>query len=145
MPLTVDRTEEREVVVGEPAKKRGGLGIGTDQRVSDRRGLLPHRRPVTYRHRHVGEHGAQIGGEHLYGAGGGPVELDKNPRLEKAGACEVFRHRREHAVAIADDTQQRVQQQMDREAVARERHRDRVDQKRHVVGDDSRDGGPVFR
>ena len=143
--------EEREVVVPDPLEEGAGLRelLRVDRR---RRGpqvrdaaakLLAHRGPVLHGGPHVAE-----GGEHLRAHRvkrlllGLAVGLDVDDRVDRGPfRLVVERKERFDAVAIAAaQAHHRMDDQMARVPAPVHHHPHRVDEERHVVGDDLDDG-----
>jgi hypothetical protein len=151
--------EEREVAVGQPAQQADGLGdvVGGHagrglllELVGDRRRRLAHPRPVLDRDPHVLEHAAQPRGDLLERRGVGlAVDLDVDPGLDERVTrpgrdVRVVRRPVEHLEQVPGDVAAhdhlRVDDDVDAAVLPRELGVDRVDQERHVVGDDLDDG-----
>jgi hypothetical protein len=138
--------EEGEVVVGEPAQQLLGVrhhAAGQRRRVlaqlvGGADGERAHLLVVLDRAAHVLEHPPQVGFEPAqYGGAGLAVDLDVHPRLGERQAGDVAVLRAEQAAGeIAPDRQLGVDEQVHPDLVAVELHRHRVDEERHVVGDD---------
>ena len=63
--------------------------------------------------------------------------------VEREGPLQhpaVGRHVDESIVVVASGAQHRVHEQVDAQAAALQHHAHRVDEERHVVGDDEQDG-----
>ena len=164
MPLEVVLAvaEEREVVVGQPAQQVAGLLhlVRVDARrrslgelVDDVVELGVHLLPVLDRLADVAEHpldGLLQRGDVL--ALGDPVDLDVHPGLAGAAALADLgvpdRHRPDllqGAGDVADDVEERVDDQVHLVQLARELHGQGVHEEGHVVDDDLDDGVPVGR
>ena len=143
--------EEREVVVLDPLEEGAGLRqlLRVDRR---RRGpqvrdaaakLLAHRRPVLHRGPHVVEGGVHLRAHRverlLIGL---TVGLDVDDRLDDGPVrLVVEREERLDAVAVAAaHAHHRMDDEVARVPAAVHHHPHRVDQERHVVGDDLDDG-----
>ncbi len=136
--------EEGEVVVADPFEQRPRLGhlVGIERRrplVEQRHGIPhagTHGRPILDRSAHIREDVLQVGFElvelrPLRLA----VDLDVQQRLRRAFVLPPEQVD-EPAVTVAPDPDGRVEEPVNPPAAARQRHRDRVDDERHVVGDD---------
>ena len=102
---------------------------------------LDHRLPVVDRRAHVVEDANDVGGKRFEaGRVDHAIDLDMNKRLAVSipglGACQS----RQRAVGTALHGNDRMHDQMQRQPVAVDLHRHRVDQERHVVVDDFDDG-----
>ena len=147
--------EEREVVVRQPAQQLHRVGDvllrhrravvrrpGGGQLVGEREGPLPHLRPVLDRLAHVGEHPLQLTAQRLpLGRVADRVDLDPHPALDQVTGDGVVRfHVRrdlgEPAQRLAPHHDQRVHQQVHVQVTGVQQGGHRVDQERHVVGDD---------
>ena len=131
------------LLFGEPLRVAGGDLLGDAQRGGS------HLRPVLDGLAHVAQHTLEVGGQHLVtGDVGAAIDLYVHPRLDqlvgvrRAGARRVG-HRDQRAGDVAPHDELRVHDQLDRPAVAAELGGDRVDEERHVVGDDLDDAVPV--
>jgi hypothetical protein len=96
---------------------------------------LAHRGPVVDRGLDVAEHALELARELIEERLLGLVDLDVNQGLDRA----VRRPRQQldqAALLVAQDLDHRVHERMNRGSLAREGHRDRVDEERHVIGDD---------
>ncbi len=141
--------EEGEVVVRHPAQERGSLrhfGGGKRRRRAldvgdDRERLRGHLLPVLDGVAHVGEHAQQVGRQRVTLVRiGNPVDLDADERFGPA-APGAFGHEADQRPGrVALDGDDRVDDQVLRQAVAVHLHRHRVDQERHVVVADLDDG-----
>ena len=154
--------EEGEVVGGQPLEEpgRGADLLRGDphgrvvvQRKRDAAAPLAHLAPVLDGVADVAENGAQLGRDLLAVLRrGDAVDLQVHPRL--GDDAELVLGRRvgvdllEGADGVPSDDQLRVHDEMDGAAERVERGGDRVDEERHVVGDDLDDGvpaGPALR
>ncbi len=139
--------EQGEVVVGDPAQERLGLGqlgrlehLGAGLQVGDRDlDLGQHRAPVLDRRPDIGKRLLEVDPDRLDPLGIAlPVDLEMHVGFE-AGVAAVGRgrlqHRLERARGRALDRHDRVDRDVDQEAQPVERHAHRIDQERHVVGD----------
>ncbi len=143
--------EEREVVVGQPLEQLATLAdlVGIQRRrfllelVDDGEHLGVHLLPVLDRLPDVAQHplhglldlrGVVVAVAH-------PVDLDVHPGLadRPVGGLERAVLDRHHALEgagdVADDVEVRVDDDVHAAELARELHRERVDEERHVVGD----------
>ncbi len=161
LELVLAVAEEGEVLVGEPLEQRlalGDLRLGQRWRVllevrDDRARPVLHGRPVLDRRPDVTEHTSYVVGEQhaLVALLGQPVDLDVHPRLAhgvRVRRRRAGRHRVEGdqlPVAVTLDVERRVQYQVGVAVLARQLHGERVDQERHVVGDDLDHGVPARR
>ena len=137
--------EQREVVRGEPAQER--LAFGELVRRQRRRArvelgddaehLVLHLLPVVDRHAHVGQHARDVGGERVEARRlGDPVDLDVDERFAPSHPCPRGARPVSVPSASRSDREQRMDDEMQREAVAVDLHRHRIDEERHVVVDD---------
>ncbi len=137
--------EEGEVVVGEPAQQRLGLGgrpgaLGF-QPVGEAQRRLGHLRVVLHRHPHVEQHPLQVLLQLGQGHARGGVDLDVRPRLGDLvvlvpGVPQRPDHFPQRAGDVPADQELRVDDVEAVQPVPGELHRHRVDEERHVVGDD---------
>ncbi|OPZ53283.1 MAG: hypothetical protein BWY91_02007 [bacterium ADurb.BinA028] len=144
-------TEEGEVVGGQPVEESHPLGhLGAidacrrcgAQPVADLDAPLTHLRPVLDGVADVAEQALQLGGQRVsVGRVAHPVDLDVHPRLDpdtefaRRSLVDV-EDLLKHATSIPADDQLRVNEQVDAQAPAGQRHSHRVDEERHVVDDD---------
>ncbi len=141
--------EKGEVVVVEPAQKILGfreLRPGharrrcSGQLIADLAEHLPHRLPIRHRRAHVGEGAGQalrqageIGRVRLSGDG------DLHPGFALPG-CFGTAHFQQLAVGVANDRQDRVDDESDHPVAGIDRPGHGIDEERHVVVDDLDDG-----
>jgi len=139
--------EQHEVVVRQPAQEgerlvargsRRGAGFEFGGGLGQ---AGAHRRPVVHRGAHVAQRLREAGGQRLarrrieY-----PIDLDVHHRLVRAARFAARRQGRERAASVALDVEQRVQDEVQPQALAVDLHDHRVDQEGHVVVDDLDDG-----
>ena len=131
--VVVGGPEEHELPCRQPREDRRDLG----------QGLHPpaHRREVVDDTLDVGDRTADLaldrGGRRVVGA----VDLDLGPRLEPAGDLGGVRRDVDEAVTLVPyGPQHRVHEQVHAEPAPLEHEPHRVDEERHVVGDDEHDG-----
>ena len=126
--------EEREVIVGHPVEKRAGFGVADG--TCDVERLRTHRLPVVDGVAHIAQHiqqvGAEVGQERRVGLA---IHLEVHERLADSGVV-FLREVDEMTLVVAAHGDDRMHDEVDAEAVARECHRDGVDEEWHVVGDD---------
>ena len=146
--LVLAVAEEREVVVGEPVEERAPPRrlVGVERRrirqVRDHlERPLAHRLPVLDRGAHLADHAHEVPLE-LRAAGRASVwraDLGVDHRLADARPRPAPRRARGPRAAARrrrGAPHDRVDDQVDAEAAPVQLHADRVDQERHVVGDD---------
>ena len=117
-------------------RRRAGVDLGDD---ADE--LVLHLLPVGDRHAHVFQHARDVGGERRQARRiRQPVDLDVDERfpyrVRRVGRRDVGEDR----VLAAQHRDDRMDDEVQREAVAIDFHRHRVDEERHVVVDDLDDG-----
>ena len=139
--------KEGEVVVGDPAQERHRLlelgrleHLGAAPQIGDRvLDLAEHGPPVLDPRADVGQDPLEVGADRLDPLGIAlAVELEMHVGLEADVAAVAggrFQHRGQRAVGRALDRHHRVDRDVDQEAQPVERHAERIDQERHVVGD----------
>ena len=120
----------------------GHAGHRIAQLLGDGFGACSHRSPVAHGGGDVVEHGAQpILDTAESGSVGDAIEFDVDERLG-ARRCGVGRRgvssavERAQVVVVSRDPEHRVRQEVNGEVESFERGDDRIDQERHVVGDD---------
>ncbi|EXI92915.1 MAG: hypothetical protein AW12_00214 [Candidatus Accumulibacter sp. BA-94] len=129
-------TKKDEIVGGDPAEVvrrlgvRGELGSGCTHVLLDGGTILDRRA-------HIGENAGDLPLQifHL-AAVADAVDLEMNPRLGPAALPAMRRDPLQAAVRPALGAEQRVQQTVDGQPAAIDEHGDRIDEERHVVGDD---------
>ncbi len=131
--------------VGEPGQERLALGqflrrhrrrTGVDFR-DDRRQPVAHLRPVGDRQPHVDEHTRHVPRQRVESRRlDHPVDLDVDERFAPRVARILRRDVRQRPVGAGNDGDDRVDDEVQRQALAVDFHRDRIDQERHVVVDD---------
>ncbi len=140
--------EEGEVVVVDPLEQVTRLRelvrrdrrhrlVESPEQTTD---ALAHRRPVVDRSAHVLEDAAQAGAHPLERLGTRlPVDLHMDQRL---GQPFLAADLEQPALVVPPDAHDRPDHEVDRSPAPRHRHRDRVDEERHVVDDRLDDGVP---
>ena len=135
--------EEDEVVVAQPAQELSGPGrLAGPQRqdavlqlVRELVTAVPHRAPVLDGHPHVVQGVEQPLAEHLLASAVAAIDLQVHPGLVGRAVLDPL-----VAAVVPDDAQHRMDDQVDAEPHGRHHHAHRVDQERHVVGDDLHHG-----
>jgi hypothetical protein len=144
--LVLPVAQQHEVILGQPLEE--GLVLRDDRRRQRGRGMgdladrllepPEHLAPVFDRGANVAQHfldrrrqrGALLGIDQ-------PVDLDVHPRFAR---CRRFArercHRLQHAIAIAHHREDRMDEQVQRQALAVDVDDRRVDEERHVIVDD---------
>ena len=131
--VVVGGPEEHELAGGQPRQDRRHRG----QRVHP----VAHRREVVDDPLHVGDGAGDLGLDGGRGGVVGAVDLDLGPRLEPAlDVGRVGSDVDEALSLVAHGPQHRVDEQVDAEPAPLEHDPHRVDEERHVVGDDQHDG-----
>ncbi len=146
--VVLAEAEEREVAIVHPCQQRGGLealvAIQRRRRIAQLgdqlRGALAHRRPVLDGRRHLAQDGKQPLAQPLQIPRlAVAIDLEVDERLQQ-GALVRRGIRREDGrkltVGLPPDAHDGMDELVDPGAAAAERHRRRVDQERHLVGDD---------
>jgi hypothetical protein len=151
LPLLVGQfvvalAEQGEVVLGQPAQEGQHLGqlVGWHRRrllFEHRDGvdqLRAHRLPVVDRGAHVAQDAGQAVVQRLQAGGlGAAVDLDVDQRFEPPFARVAGWQQGFGVVGgVAPDLHHRVHDQVQRQALAVDLHRDRIDEEGHVVVDD---------
>ncbi len=144
--------EQQQVVLGQPLQEVAVLGhlLARQRRrlavdVSDRRAQLrDHRLPVRHGRAHVAEHAldalGQLGTRHRIGQA---IDFDVHERLARSVRPRFARvEPLQRSARIALDREDRMHDQVQRQALAVDLHRGRVDQEGHVVVDDLDDRVP---
>ena len=139
------KTEESEMMVGEPGQESarlGGLraadaGQSRPDAAREFQRLVRHGLPVAHRKPYVGEHGEDACAHvrepaRIHGA----VDLDVLPGLRARADRRVAGAFLQATAAIAHNVQHRVHHHVQRESAVVQHHGQRVDEKRHVVRDD---------
>ncbi len=137
--------KEREVIAAEPGKERLDLG---ELLLRDRRGIgldlfddphqpRPHLLVVGAGAPNVGQHACDVRGQRvealrLHDA----IDLGVNEGLAVSIGCTVGRDARQRPVLVALHREDRMDDEVHRQAVPIDLHRHRVDEERHVVVDD---------
>jgi hypothetical protein len=143
--------DEGEVVVLDPLQQRPGLGqLGLVDRGrplvqlgQDRADLLAHGRPVLDRGLDVRQDPLDLGPQPVQHLGLAlAVDLEMQVRLADTVVGVGRQHLDQPAGLVAAHGDHRVDGQVDDQAVAVQLHGHRVDQERHVVGDDLHDRVP---
>ena len=125
--VVVGGAEEHELAVGEPGQDR----VDGGERVHP----AAHRVEVLDGELDVVDGPPDVGLD--LGGLGGAVDLDLGPRFQHALALGGVRGDVDQPVVLVSDrSQHRVHEEVDAQAAALEDHPQRVDEERHVVGDD---------
>jgi hypothetical protein len=140
LSVPVPVAEEGEVVVGEPAQERGGLGVVVGVFRGRLDGVLAHGLPVLDGGAHLADHALDVllelaepplvGLAHHLGVDDG---LPEGALLDRLGRRQDLD---EVAVVVAAHGEDRMDDQVDAVAAPVELHAHRVDEERHVVGHD---------
>ena len=139
--------EEREVVRGDPLEevrdllqlgRIDGRGLALELLVQ-LLGLGAHRLPVLHRQAHLAEHTVEVLVQPLeLGRVALAHDLGVDDRLRDRTVvlCAGLEHLGQPSLVVAQDAYHRVDHEVDAVALAPQLHRHRVDDERHVVGDD---------
>ena len=140
-PIETGGTEEHEVLPTEPLQQWIVVG--------DRAHPVPHLLEVGHDAVDVMDRSDHVGLQASFEVGCAPVEFDQHPRLGHAirvptfadvvAGCGVV-EADDLVVAVAEEGQRRVDEEVDAEAVTIEDHAHRVDEERDVVGDEHQHG-----
>ncbi len=137
--------QEGEVVIDRPAQEflRLGHPIGGDRQlalrqvVGDAQHRVAHCLPVADAGAHIGQHTGKVGFERTRGSGiGHAVDFHMHDRLGRAAVRDVaIGHALQLPRCITPDADHRMDERMHGKTGIGDRHADRIDEKRHVVGD----------
>ena len=139
--------EEREVVVGQPVEERGGLvglraadarHLGRHASAAIARARCQHPRPVLDGETRTSSSVASMRARTCSSCAAirrcGPPRCAA--RIRAMPSRRVARRLEQAAGPVAPHREHRVHHRVDREPAAVQHHRERIDQERHVVGDD---------